>query len=60
MRKLFAEGRCRECGSRVTVDHDGGHHLRNGASCGPVDTHRPSAHSDTPHGIHWKGPARPH
>jgi hypothetical protein len=56
MRTLFSEGRCLKCGMRVTVEGGADHHWRDGVSCGPVETHRPSTATNQPHGGHWKAP----
>jgi hypothetical protein len=52
---VYAEGRCRECGRRVTVERSGAYHIRNARRCGPVDTDHPSAMPDEASGRRWIG-----
>lgn len=40
MWRIYAEGRCRRCGMRVTVDREPDGHTRDGRWCGPVETER--------------------
>ncbi len=40
-RKVFGEGICRGCGSRITVDRGDPWHQREGKQCGPVETEHP-------------------
>jgi hypothetical protein len=53
LRDAYAEGRCRQCGRRVTVDREDHGHTRAGRWCGPVETDHPFAVSDEPTGDAW-------
>ena len=57
MRQAYAEGRCRRCGMRVTVDREPKGHTRNGEWCGPVETEHPSEVTDEPPFGAWVVPA---
>ncbi|MGH7789960.1 MAG: hypothetical protein ACRERC_24040 [Candidatus Binatia bacterium] len=52
----YHEGRCRECGTRVTTDRDDHMHRRNDHWCGPIETEYPNSASDTPFGDAWMVP----
>ena len=59
MRTTYLEGRCKECGQRVTVERAAQHHRGlDGQPCGPVETHRPSSGSYDMPGRHWVAPKR--
>jgi hypothetical protein len=59
MRTTYLEGRCKECGQRVTVERAAQHHRGlDGRPCGPVETHRPSSGSYELPGRHWVAPRR--
>jgi hypothetical protein len=56
MRKVYAEGQCRRCGLRVTLDRDDRGHTRDGAWCGPVETHEPFTVPDQNWPEQWRVP----
>ncbi len=61
MGEVYEEGICRGCGGRVTVDRiETGRrlHLRDGQSCGPVETDNPFDVRDQTWPDHWKVPGR--
>jgi len=58
MAQVYAEGRCRRCGMRVTVDRENDGHARDGRWCGPVETEHPLTVPDEPAGNRWMIPLR--
>ena len=60
MRKIYGEGRCKQCGQRVTVERGSEYHYTpDDRPCGPVETNHPSAVADRPAGTVPAGTARP-
>ena len=60
MNAVYQEGRCRQCGLRVTLErgeqfHRGG----DGTACGPVETHKPGHVTDEAPGRAWVVPPAP-
>lgn len=59
MRTTYLEGRCKECGQRVTVERAAQHHRGlDGQPCGPVETHRPGSGAYEMPGRPWVAPKR--
>ena len=57
MSTSYHEGRCTQCGQRVTVERGARHHHRpDGQLCGPVETHHPARATNEPTGHHWVAP----
>ena len=45
---VYREGRCRQCGMRVTGDCGADGHWRGDRCCGPVETEHPCSVPDEP------------
>jgi hypothetical protein len=57
MRTSYHEGRCTQCGQRVTVERATRHHRSlDGQPCGPVETHHPGGATNESMGEHWVVP----
>ena len=52
----YLEGRCLECGMRITTNRDDHMHRHDDHWCGPIETDHPSSASDTPFGDAWMVP----
>jgi hypothetical protein len=54
MGTALMEGRCKQCGYRVTLERGAEYHRApDGRRCGPVEVHRPDHASDHPSGRDW-------
>jgi predicted RNA-binding Zn-ribbon protein involved in translation (DUF1610 family) len=54
MKRALLEGRCTQCGYRVTLEPGAEfHRAPDGRRCGPVEVHRPDRARDQPYGQAW-------